>query len=37
KRTAPLLLIAMLVNISVSFYLAKANPPQNEAKIEKRI
>lgn len=37
KRTAPLLLIAMFVNIGVCFYLAKANPPQNEAKIEKRI
>ncbi|TNB55012.1 TRAP transporter large permease subunit [Campylobacter helveticus] len=37
KRTAPLLFIAMFVNIGVCFYLAKANPPQNEAKIEKRI
>ncbi|TLD87285.1 C4-dicarboxylate transporter DcuC [Helicobacter sp. MIT 05-5294] len=32
KRTAPLLLIAMIVNILVAFYLAKANPlpPQKE-------
>ncbi|MCM1223103.1 MAG: hypothetical protein NC548_52495 [Lachnospiraceae bacterium] len=32
KRTAPLLLIAMIVNILVAFYLAKTNPlpPQKE-------
>ncbi|ELY5426292.1 C4-dicarboxylate transporter DcuC [Campylobacter upsaliensis] len=40
KRTTPLLLIAMLVNILVSFYLAKAEPqikPEISAKIERQI
>ncbi|WP_299547118.1 C4-dicarboxylate transporter DcuC [uncultured Helicobacter sp.] len=36
KRTAPLLLIAMVVNILVAFYLAKTNPlpPQAEPSVQ---
>lgn len=36
KRTTPLLLIAMIVNILVAFYLAKANPlpPQTPSSIQ---
>lgn len=38
KRTTPLLLIAMIVNILVAFYLAKANPlEQNTTKVELKI
>ncbi|EAL3327138.1 C4-dicarboxylate ABC transporter, partial [Campylobacter coli] len=37
KRTTPLLLIAMIINIAVAFYLAQTNPlpkEQNSTKIE---
>ncbi|EKD4892675.1 C4-dicarboxylate transporter DcuC [Campylobacter jejuni] len=40
KRTTPLLLIAMLVNVLVAFYLAQTNPlpkEQNTTKIELKI
>ncbi|CEF58167.1 C4-dicarboxylate anaerobic carrier, putative [Campylobacter jejuni] len=40
KRTTPLLLIAMLVNILVAFYLAQTNPlpkEQSTTKIELKI